>query len=892
MRHTLLLTSLLVRRTALLEAARERAHGRQLMSPAQMAARLAGGFLRLVDREALQAALDAVIADATIDFGDMQAIRVLPGVRRALAATLERTWTAGIDLRARAAITGHPRIAAMARLEQAVLARLPPAMLAHREIVARALERVHHAPRALGPVTVWGVPDLDPVWRLLLTALAQHVPVTWRLHHDRAPVWLKGTGITVQAVARQHPVVARVSCANPRHEALEALRWARALVASGRARPQEIAIAAPATAEWDAHFAAMTEDANLPVAFVHGRPALETRDGQAAAALAEVLLGGLSQHRVRRLIALVRGTTPATDEVPPDWADVLPPDAPLLSLASWKAAFASVTEWPKGKNFAATLGGILALLARGPEAASAAGELLLAGRALAIWRRALREGPPQAVDVTLKSVRVDDPADPTTAIVWCPVADIAACPRPFVRLLGLTSRGWPRTQSEDPLLPTHVISSAELNPVPVAERDRRDFRTVLGTAASEVVLSRSRRDAEGRQAGASAMLREAGEIPERYLRRERIPEHAASEADRLLARPAEFAAMPLAVSARACWTDWHAPRLTPHDGLVRAGHPAIRRAFAQRFSATRLRRLARDPLGFVWRYVLGWDAPAGETEPLGLDALAFGTLTHRVLERALADLEANGGLARADLARVDAAIERAVTAAGAEYQAAHPVPPQLIWQRTLEEAQACATIALTWAEEPLPGQVSMAEVPFGGAARGDRPAPHALPWDPDAPVVIPGAELPIGGFIDRLDLSADRRRARVTDYKTGKPPKKLPFEVNGGAELQRCLYAYAVQALLGPEVAVEARLLYPREGGRLLVLDDPATIAARVAQYLRAARDHVLAGHALIGPDSAGGNEDPLTFALPGNAKDIYIERKQPLAAERLRPLPELWDLP
>jgi RecB family exonuclease len=891
MRHTFLITSLLARHTAMLEAARQRAHGRQLMSPAQVAARLAGGFLQLVDRESLQAALDAIIADAATDFGDMQAIRDLPGMRRALAATLERAWSAGIDLQARAAASPEPRNAAMARIERAVLARLPAAMLRHPDLVTRALERVHHAPRVLGLITVRGVPDLDPVWRTLIAALAKHVPVTWRLHHDRAPEWLDGTGITVHAVERQRPALARVSCANPRHEALEALRWARELIASGRAKPQDIAIAAPATSEWDAHFAAMIDDANLPVAFVHGRPALDTRDGQAAAALAEVLLGGLSQHRVRRLVALVRGMTPATEHIPREWASVLPRDAPLLTLARWQAALAAVSEWPEGQDFAAPLGAILTLLARGHAAAAAAGELLLAGRALAIWRKALREGPPQAVDVTLKSVRVDDAADATTSVAWCSAADIATCARPFVRLLGLTSRGWPRTQSEDPLLPAHVIPSAELNPVPVAERDRRDFRTVLVAAATEVVLSRSRRDAEGRQTGASAMLREAGEIAERYLRRERIPEHAASEADRLLARPEEFATTPLAVSARACWVDWHTPRLTGHDGMVRAGHPAIRRVLGQRFSATRLRKLARDPLGFVWRYVLGWDAPAEQDEPLALDALEFGNLAHRVLELALADLEANGGFARADAARIGAAIAQAVTVAAAEHEAAQPIPPRLIWRRTLDEAQACALTALTWQEQPLPGQVSIAEVPFGGSARGDRAAPHALPWNPDTPVVIPGAELPIGGFIDRLDLSADRRLARVTDYKTGKPPKQAP-EVSGGAELQRCLYAYAVQALIGPEVAVEARLLYPRDGGGLLALAEPAATAARVAEYLRHARDHVLEGHALIGPDSAGRNDDPLTFALPGNAKDIYIERKLPLAAERLRPLPELWELP
>ncbi len=53
-RHTYLVTSRLVRRHALLEAARVSAHGRQILSPAQAAGRLAGGFLQAIERETLK----------------------------------------------------------------------------------------------------------------------------------------------------------------------------------------------------------------------------------------------------------------------------------------------------------------------------------------------------------------------------------------------------------------------------------------------------------------------------------------------------------------------------------------------------------------------------------------------------------------------------------------------------------------------------------------------------------------------------------------------------------------------------------------------------------------------------------------------------------------------
>jgi len=259
------------------------------------------------------------------------------------------------------------------------------------------------------------------------------------------------------------------------------------------------------------------------------------------------------------------------------------------------------------------------------------------------------------------------------------------------------------------------------------------------------------------------------------------------------------------------------------------------------------------------------------------------------MELALTELEAAGGLARADLDRTTAAVETAVARAGAEYEATQPVPPRIIWNRQLAEVRQLTLAALTWNEEALPGQRSYAEVPFGRRIQGNRLASE-LPWDPEQEVCIPDTDLMITGLIDRLDISGDGTQARVTDYKTGKFPKK-EIVLNGGAELQRCLYAYAAQALIdgGPEVA--ARLLYPHDEGRLLDLQDPREKLDNVAKYLVAARDNLVSGYALIGIDSGEHDDNPLTFALPGNAKEIYFEIKRPAAYQRLAPLPELWEM-
>ena len=146
---------------------------------------------------------------------------------------------------------------------------------------------------------------------------------------DRADVeWVAGRAKCLPGCARSelpcrtapgHPEIQYESCASRRHEALEAVRWARALVASGAAKPEEIAIAAASPAGWDDHFQALSEMAGIDLHFVHGRKALSTPEGQLAAALAEVSLRGFSQAHMTRLIALLRSQNPNFEIVPTNW---------------------------------------------------------------------------------------------------------------------------------------------------------------------------------------------------------------------------------------------------------------------------------------------------------------------------------------------------------------------------------------------------------------------------------------------------------------------------------------------------------------------------------------------------------------------------------------------
>ena len=129
-------------------------------------------------------------------------------------------------------------------------------------------------------------------------------------------------------------------------------------------------------------------------------------------------------------------------------------------------------------------------------------------------------GPPEALDVTLAGLRLPDETAQESAIIWAHAASLAAEPRAYVRLIGLTSRAWPRRQSEDALLPDHIVPASRLDPLPVHEADRRDFETILKTTRVEVVCSHARRDAQGRMNGVSPLF---PKLPPVHRQRARIP---------------------------------------------------------------------------------------------------------------------------------------------------------------------------------------------------------------------------------------------------------------------------------------------------------------------------------------------------------------------------------
>ncbi len=421
------------------------------------------------------------------------------------------------------------------------------------------------------------------------------------------------------------------------------------------------------------------------------------------------------------------------------------------------------------------------------------------------------------------------------------------------------------------MIPSHVLSRSTLDPDPITEQDRRAFHLITGYALGGCVLSRSRRNAQGGLLSASPLAPQ--NLREQVLKRARIPQHAFSEADRLLARPDEAAPSPALAAADACWRNWRKPAITAHDGRIRADHPAIARAIDDIQSATSLRLMLRDPLAFVWRYALGWRSVPEDHQPLTLDARAYGELVHELLKRTVDTLEPSPGYARAARHEIEAALATATATVSAQWPLERSVPPALLWQHTLDAAAGLALKALTLDETFQPGTRSWTELAFG---RTDATAAaNDLPWLPTAQVMITGTNVRIQGNIDRLDLTADGRAARVSDYKTGAEPKQADQIVLGrGAELQRVIYALAARQLLPNNPRLVARLVFLGDDKpKAYKLLDVDQAIADIAAHVTAAGVLFRQGTTLPGPDAREDWND-FRLALPASPA-TYFRVKQ-----------------
>ena len=99
-RRTIVVEGTLAFRMRRIVAARRAEAGGQIMTLPQLAARLAGGFVRPARSQDLDPAIRTALEAG--GFSDLESIRELPGMTRSVAWTLTRVWDADFSLADRA----------------------------------------------------------------------------------------------------------------------------------------------------------------------------------------------------------------------------------------------------------------------------------------------------------------------------------------------------------------------------------------------------------------------------------------------------------------------------------------------------------------------------------------------------------------------------------------------------------------------------------------------------------------------------------------------------------------------------------------------------------------------------------------------------------------------
>jgi ATP-dependent helicase/DNAse subunit B len=239
-------------------------------------------------------------------------------------------------------------------------------------------------------------------------------------------------------------------------------------------------------------------------------------------------------------------------------------------------------------------------------------------------------------------------------------------------------------------------------------------------------------------------------------------------------------------------------RFTPYDGVFEDAKTIERlsqeHSLKQKtLSASRLETYAACPLRYFYRYVLGLKIHPEPERVFQLDPAEKGNLMHEVLEEVLSRGVKEGWLKEHDL-------EKAQKALGEE--------TQRIFKRFEKEGVPGSLALWQWSQFILNQDLErvlreVLEDPDWTPV--DFEKAFGRPGQAEVAFTTPAGTFKLEGFMDRVDVSADGKRLRVVDYKSG---SNLGFKKNSvkeGTKIQMPIYLWACRTLypnLTPEQAV------------------------------------------------------------------------------------------
>lgn len=475
-----------------------------------------------------------------------------------------------------------------------------------------------------------------------------------------------------------------------------------------------------------------------------------------------------------------------------------------------------------------------------------------------------------------------------------------------VWLLGMSEGDYPARSGEDPLLPEYVRAQVLMGALPLRReaqlRERRDYLAALA-GGNRRRLSYSRVDPITRRAQYPSpwLLEAASTLEDERVTSEQLHtyeapwltviesmEDALRQAEdgraadgheydvlslarfqrtgsRLRWHPLASAGGPL---GRALAMDRARARneLTEWDGFVGAIAGSSGRlggSLSQVMSPTRLESWAICPYRHFLANVLNLSAWETPEDVLTTSPLERGSLVHTILERFIKEaMDARGPSPREGWILLQRKRLREI--AQEEFQVAERrgvTGRRVLWEVAQEDIL-----------QDLERFLDDDEQYRANEGMQPRHSEYAFGFDgPPVELALPdGGGIRFRGFIDRVDVAQDGRRAVVMDYKTGssRPYGKMEDDpLMAGKQLQLPVYALAVRQTLLPDAALRAEYWFiSANGGYIRV---PVTLDAIEAEFRNTVQAIVEGVRGGIFPANPG----PPGFGGPENCRYCDFQR-------------------
>ena len=273
--------------------------------------------------------------------------------------------------------------------------------------------------------------------------------------------------------------------------------------------------------------------------------------------------------------------------------------------------------------------------------------------------------------------------------------------------------------------------------------------------------------------------------------------------------------------------------------------------FKKSISPTRLEAYASCPYQYLLNVIMGIEALREPEKEVTINPLDKGTLIHSILWKFFTDLKKERG---SSLQLEPKDLERLLEIANKEFiefEQMGVTGYSMLWE--VEKRNILDNLVDFFSEELNETEFipTYFEVRYGMKRHGFQES--EISTEEPVPLKLGGQTIHLRGRIDRIDLTKDRKRARVRDYKTGKVSAKAN-DFQGGTTLQLPLYLYAARQLLGrlhKGIEVESAEYYFLKWGKRVGFEGSELKAkeAKLQEILKTI---------------AGGIEDGVFIAVPG----------------------------